>query len=330
MINKIQSKICNKNLEGFVFNASGINNEVLAQLQKIHNSGSAVVMLKSCTLEQRKGNLPPKYLVKSSLIPGCTFNSMGLPNKGIEQSLEYIDTLKKEAKKPIFVSTVGVEDPLKENQILITKIQKQGLADFIEVNLSCPNIEHSSNKTTGKTNIKTGVLAYDFESLEKMVTQLAKIQGPAKIGFKLPPYTDSSQFEIVSQILLGSKASFISSINTLPALVINPEKESVVIKPKKGQGGLGGDFIKPLALYNVHQFFERIGDTIDIIGVGGIRTGSDAFEYALAGAKCVQVGSAFAQEGVGIFSKIHTELKSILDQKGYQNIQEVIGKLKFL
>ena len=103
MINKIQSKICQKNLEGFVFNASGINNEVLTQLQKIHNSDSAVVMFKSCTLDQRKGNLPPKYLVKSSLIPGCTFNSMGLPNKGIEQNLEYISMLKKETEKPIIL-----------------------------------------------------------------------------------------------------------------------------------------------------------------------------------------------------------------------------------
>ena len=114
MTNKIQSKICQKTLNGFAFNASGINNEVLTQLQKVHDSDSAVVMLKSCTLKPRKGNLPPKYLVKSNLIPGCTFNSMGLPNKGIQQNLEYIKKLKEEGEKPVFVSIAGVENPLEE------------------------------------------------------------------------------------------------------------------------------------------------------------------------------------------------------------------------
>jgi dihydroorotate dehydrogenase (fumarate) len=318
MSNLNQTKFSGKNFSGFCLNASGVNNEIYKQLQKIADSGASSVMFKSCSIEPRKGNQAPKYIVKSPLIPGCTFNSMGLPNKGLEENLKYIQDLKEYTDKPLFISIVGIQDPLEEKIKLVEAIQKQGLADFIEVNLSCPNVEGE------------GILAYDFVQLPKYIKTLTEISGPVKVGFKLPPYTDVSQFSLVSKILLDSSTSFISSINTLPGLVIDPKKGSTVIKPKNGQGGLAGDYIKPIALYNVRQFFERVGDKIDIIGVGGVRSGSDAFEYLLAGASLVQVGTAFAHEGVGVFDKINFELAEILEEKGYSSILEARGKLRFL
>lgn len=314
----LSTQIANIKLDGYAFNASGINNEVLKQLEKIAQSDSAVVMFKSCSLEPRKGNPNPKYIVKSDLIPGCTFNSMGLPNKGIEANLEFIQELKKQTQKPICFSTVGLENPLQENLELVQKVQAQGLADLIEINLSCPNIEGE------------GILGYDFKSLKTMITELSQVQGSAKIGFKLPPYTDVTQFSQVAEILLNSKTSFITSINTLPGLVIDPKKASTVIKPKNGQGGLGGDFLKPLALYNVRQFYERLEGKISIIGVGGIKNGSDAFEFLLAGADSVQVGTGMAHEGLGVFEKIHTELSAILQENGFGSVGEAKGRLKFL
>jgi dihydroorotate dehydrogenase (fumarate) len=314
----LATKIADVELQKFAFNASGINNEILKQLQKIAASDSAAVMFKSCTLEPRKGNENPKYIVKSDLIPGCTFNSMGLPNKGLEANLEFIKNLKETTHKPVIFSSVGIQNPLQENKEIITRVQEQGLVDLIEVNLSCPNIEGE------------GVLGYDFNSLEKMITDLSQIPGKAKIGFKLPPYTDISHFSKVSKILLNSQTAFITSINTLPGLVIDPVKGSTIIKPKEGQGGLGGIFLKPLALYNVRQFYQRLENKISIIGVGGIASGSDAFEFLLAGADAVQVGSGLAHYGLDVFEKIHLELEQILTEKGYKNLLEAKGKLKLL
>ena len=34
--------------------------------------------------------------------------------------------------------------------------------------------------------------------------------------------------------------------------------ESVVIRPKNGFGGIGGEYIKPTALANVHAFYQRL------------------------------------------------------------------------
>jgi len=320
----LQTSVAGIKLPKYAFNACGINNQVLKQLQKIADSDSSAVMFKSCSIESRKGNDAPKYIVKSNLIPGCTFNGMGLPNDGVKKNLEYIQELKTYTQKPLIMSTVGIENPMQENLELVKSFQEQGLIDLIEVNLSCPNIELCA-AAKGQ-----GVLGYDLESVEKIIKELSQIDGPAKVGLKLPPYTDIPQFVKVSEILLNSKIAFISSTNTLPGLVIDPVKQSTVIKPKQGQGGLGGDYIKPISLYNVRQFFERLKGKISIIGVGGIRSGNDAFEYLLAGADAVQIGTGFAQEGIGIFKKVHKELENILQEKGYSSIADAKGKLNFL
>ncbi len=312
------TKISGINFSSFVFNASGVNNEILKQLQKIADSKSGAVVFKSCSVEPRKGNQPPKYIVKSDLIPGCTFNSMGLPNKGLQENLSFVKELKNYTDKPLIMSIVGINNPLAENLEMVKAFQEQAIIDMIEVNLSCVNIE-------GK-----GVLGYDFESVAIMVKELTKVKGKAKIGFKLPPYTDVNQFDRIAKILLSSTTSFVSSVNTLPGLIIDPDKGSTVIKPKQGQGGLGGDYIRPIALYNVRQLYERLANKIDIIGIGGVKSGKHAFEFLLAGASGVQVGSAFAHEGLEIFDKINSELQKILEAKKYTTIAEAKGQLKFL
>lgn len=53
----------------------------------------------------------------------------------------------------------------------------------------------------------------------------------------------------------------------------------MVIRPKNGFGGIGGEYIKPTALANVHAFYQRLKPEIQIIGTGGVLTGRDAFEH---------------------------------------------------
>jgi dihydroorotate dehydrogenase (fumarate) len=316
----LKTKIANQELSGFVYNASGINNEIYPQLQKIAESGSAAVLLKSTTLEPRGGNENPKYIVKSKFIPGCTFNSMGLPNKGIEKTFEFIKQLKKldlPFKKPIIISISGLS--LLENISLLQKIKQNTEIDLIEINLSCPNI------------IGKSLVGYDSQQIENLLKEIQKLELKIPFGLKLPAYFDLFNFDILSKLFLKYGVSFIVSINTLGnTLVIDPQKESTIIKPKNGLGGLGGDYLKPVALGNVHNFYLRLKDKISIIGVGGVRNGLDAFEFLLCGADAVQIGTTFAQEGIGAFTKINKELQEILDAKNYLSLNQAKGKLKYI
>ena len=50
---------------------------------------------------------------------------------------------------------------------------------------------------------------------------------------------------------------FLTCINSIGnGLVINPETDTVVIKPKNGFGGIGGSCIKATALANVRKFYR--------------------------------------------------------------------------
>lgn len=313
----LSTTVAGVRLNGFAYNACGVNDEVLPQLLKISSSDSAAILLKSVSINPRKGNESPKYVVKSPLIPGGTLNSIGLSNKGLEQNLEYLKILKSETNKPVFVSLTNFSD--EENLELLKSFQKQNLADLIELNVSCPNVGTK------------GLLGYYPKKLDDYLSKIDEVKTGIPLGLKLPPYLEEVHFDEVSEVILKHKIDFIVCCNTLGnALVIDPVKESVLIKPNYGRGGLGGSYLKPIALANVNSFYRRLKGKVDIVGAGGVLKGTDAFEYLLAGSCSVQVGTGFAQQGIGIFKKIHDELKKILESKSYKNLNQVIGSLKFI
>ena len=306
-----QTKIAGIEIDSYIFNASGIKDGTLEELEEIGKSKSSAIMLKSCTIEPRDGNEEPREV---NLSLGY-FQSEGLPNLGYKKYLSIIPKLKK-YKKPIIASVVGFS--LEEYRILVKAFQESDV-DLIEVNLSCPNI------------VEEGLpIVYDFEKIEELLDKISDL-GEKPIGLKLPPYLCHVLQEKMTDLITEYNIPFISSINSVGnTLIIDPEKETTLIKPQKGFGGLSGDYVKPIALGNVRRFYELLKDKTSIIGVGGVKTGQDAFEFLLAGADAVQVGTAFEKEGVNCFGRINKELEEILQQKDYNSIEEVKGKLKYL
>ena len=68
-------------------------------------------------------------------------------------------------------------------------------------------------------------------------------------------------------------------------LVVDPDLESVVIKPKHGFGGIG-DFIKPTALANVHNFILCWIKAFRLLAVAALKPQHGWVEHILCGAKC--------------------------------------------
>ena len=149
------------------------------------------------------------------------------------------------------------------------------------------------------------------------------------LGIKLPPYFDIVHFDQAATIFNKYPLKFVNCVNSIGnGLYI--EDESVVIRPKNGFGGIGGQYIKPTALANVHAFYQRLKPEIQIIGTGGVLTGRDAFEHILCGASMVQVGTTLHKEGVAAFERITSELKDIMEEKGYESLEDFRGKLKYI
>ncbi|MBI5002580.1 dihydroorotate oxidase [Candidatus Woesearchaeota archaeon] len=299
-------------LETYFFNASGPKCTTIEHLEALGASKSGVILSKSCTYEPREGNPEPRY---KELNLG-SINSMGLPNLGYMKYGEFAPILKNKFKKPYLVSVSGLK--LEDNMKIINHLNTIPEIDAYEVNLSCPNI-------VGKPQV-----CYDFEQTEVVLREITKIS-KKPLGVKLSPYFDFVHFEQMAAILNKYNIKFVTCINSVGnALFIDPETESVVIKPKGGFGGLGGAYIKPIALANVRKFRELLRADIDIIGVGGIQTGVDAFEFLLAGASAVQVGTTLQKEGPTCFERLDNELRLFLEKKGYASIDDAKGKLKIL
>ncbi len=306
----ISTQIAGIKLETCVFNASGPNDVTLGELETVAKSASSAITMKSCTLKPRKGNPEPRY----HDLPEGSINSMGLPNLGYKEYIRLASILKSKYNKPIVASISGLA---LEDNIIIFKAFNESKADLIEFNPGSPN-------TIGKPT-----MGYDFEYLDRSLNEVTKIC-KKPVGIKLPPYFDFVHFEEVAKIIKKHKVAYISSINSIGnALVIDPVKEQVAIKPKGGFGGLGGKYIKYTTLANVRKFHELLPN-VPIVGCGGIYSGIDVFELVLAGATAVQLGTIFMQEGPSCFKRIQDELRGYMKSKGYKSLGDFRGKLKTL
>jgi dihydroorotate dehydrogenase (fumarate) len=55
---------------------------------------------------------------------------------------------------------------------------------------------------------------------------------------------------------------------------------------------------------------------LDVIGVGGVSSGTEAHAVLRSGIKAIQIGSAVVREGVGVFARLKRELADSLESRG--------------
>ena len=307
----LRTQIAGFSFDNCLMNAAGVACMTVEELEEVRQSAAGSFVTKTATLEARMGNPEPRYRD----VPLGSINSMGLPNQGIDYYLDYLLSLQEsQPERTFFLSLVGMSPD--ETHTLLKKVQNSGFKGITELNLSCPNVP-------GKPQI-----AYDFETTERILGE-AFSYFDKPLGIKLPPYFDIVHFDQAAEVFNRHPLKFVNCVNSIGnGMYI--EDESVVIRPKNGFGGIGGEYIKPTALANVHAFYQRLNPSIQIIGTGGVYTGRDAFEHILCGASMVQIGTALHQQGVEIFERISLGLKAIMAKKGYEKLEDFKGKLKYL
>lgn len=296
-----------------IFNASGPACTTLEELEMLWKSESSAIMMKSCSLEPRDGNPEPRYRD----VPLWSINSMWLPNLWYKKYIEFSHILKEKYNKPIIASVVWFTPD--DFQIITKAFQETSSVDMIEVNLSCPNVVWKPQ------------IAYDFETADKIIS-LVESLWDKPIWIKLPPYFDPSHTDSMSEVIKKHpKIKFITCINSVwNTLIIDPEREEPLIKPKWWFWWLWWDYIKPVALANVRAFYKNLWDKVTIIWVGGISTWIDVFEFMLAWASLVQIWTVFVKEWIDSFDRIKKEFVDYTEKKQKKSYDEIIWKLKEL
>lgn len=261
------------------------------------------IILKSVTVEPRKGNSEPRIWETSSGM----LNSIGLENVGIEALVDEVLPTLSDLGLPIFASIAG--DTVRAFARLGAKLEGAKGIVGIEVNVSCPNVERGG--------IQFGV----DPGATKAVVMAVRENCSLPIFVKLSAAVTS--IALVAEAAGQAGAFGLSLVNTVPGLAIDHERR----RPRLGAitGGLSGPAIKPIALKAVWDCYRATG--LPIIGGGGIYDSVDAVEFILAGATAVSVGSAIFQNPERALAIVEG-LPDAIQQAGATSAKELIGALR--
>lgn len=300
-MSNLSVKICGVNFKNPVIAASGTFGfgREYNELYDISLVGG--VSTKGLTMEPRTGNPVPRIAEGKSVI----LNAVGLQNPGVEQFIkDDLDWLK--SKTTVVANVAG--RTLEDYENICARLD--GLADMIELNISCPNV-------------RAGGMALGIkpENVEE-VTRLCKAQlKKTPLIVKLSPNVESIATNARAAERGG--ADCISLINTLTGMVIDIERRRPVIA--NNTGGVSGAGIMPIALRMVYEAAHAV--EIPVIGMGGITCGKDAIAFMMAGARAVQVGTANFTDGYAI-PRIVKEMDEWLESHGIGDVNEIVDTLK--
>jgi dihydroorotate dehydrogenase (NAD+) catalytic subunit len=262
---------------------------------------------KSITAKPRKGNPTPRIVETDSGM----LNAIGLANIGLDRFIEEKLPILEQMSAAVFVNVAGqtIDDYVTVAERLSSE---KAIAGF-ELNISCPNVK--------KGGISFGT---DPVQVKEITTAVKNAVGQKTLMVKLSPaVTDIS---VIARAAIEAGADALSLVNTFTAMVIDTESRKPVLANRTG--GLSGPAIKPIAVYLINKVYNEVtkGSGIPILGMGGIRTTSDAVEFIIAGASSVAIGTAnFIEPGSA--GKIVEGIKKYCDRYNITNINELIGTL---
>lgn len=272
--------------------------EELIDLKKL-----GAIVTKSVTLEEKRGNPPPRIVETSSGI----LNSIGLENVGLERFIKEKLVFLKKLKIPVIVSIAA--ETLEDYVKLAKRLNKEDIAG-IELNVSCPNVKSENNLT----------FAQNKDELGKIVKAVRRITDLSLITKLSPNVTDIK--EIAKEAEAGGSDA-ISLVNTFLSTAIDIEKREPVLG--NFIGGLSGPAIKPIALRMVYE----VANTVDIsvIGMGGIMNAEDALEFLICGADAISVGTGnFIDPRITL--KIIEGIREYMRDHQMKSLSDLIGSLR--
>lgn len=280
---------------GFDKNASAING--FAQL------GFSFIEVGTVTPLAQEGN--PKPRIFRLPHAQAIVNRLGFNNEGIENLMNNIEA--SQHTIPLGINIGKNKNTTNENALndyakCLKKTRK--LADYVVVNVSSPN-------TPGLRNLQHP------SELKYLLTALREIAKNTKLFVKIAPDINDEQLRTIVETTIECNFNGIVATNT------TIQKPDVELPFERETGGLSGAPLKELALQITRKTREICGNTLEIIGVGGIFTGKDLFERIKAGANACQIYTALIYRGPFAVRTILQELLQTMDEAGIENITQL-------
>ena len=276
----------------------------------------------SVTLEPRKGNRRPWFhrLPKTKSVVVYA----GMPNYGLETISRYVTKNRSRVKEmPTVVSVAVIANKSTKDQFgpcvsedLIIKdvkkaveyIVKHQLASVVEINISCPN--------AGKEPF-----IYP-ETLDMLLREMDGVERNVPFWIKMPHLYDMQQFDSLLQTIVKHNIQGVTVANLVKDRTMVTIKDPLTDKIR---GGLSGEPTREHSLELIRHAYQKYGDRLTIIGVGGIFTTEDAYAKIRAGASLVGLITGLFFEGPQLVGHINRELVTLLKNDGFSHISEAVG-----
>ncbi|MDC0903818.1 quinone-dependent dihydroorotate dehydrogenase [Pelagibacteraceae bacterium] len=279
---------------------------------EVYNSlfklGFGFVEVGTITPKGQLGNPKPRIfrLEKDQAL----INRLGFNNDGSEIVARRISENK---PKGILGINIGPnrETKNKSDDFYLCLIKLYHYADYITINISSPNTDGLRN--FHKENSMTELL----EGLNKIKKE-KNIKKPLVI--KLSPDIEENDISNIIEVINKYKIDGIIISNTT-----DQNRKNLSDIKKNEIGGLSGQPIKDISTNLIKKFYKETKKKIKIIGVGGIDSGSSAFEKITAGADLIQLYTGMVYKGPGIVKEIKKELISILKNEKIKKISDAVG-----
>src|SRR5271155_3196240 len=232
----------------------------------------------------------------------CNRGGLDTPENLKNRGVEYFQSIAGELasrNKRIIGSVVGASE---EEFVEVAKMLERAGVNIVELNLADDYVTKS---------------VAPFASFERLKSLLGRVRGETGcvLAVKVPP---RAPFEprAIADLFKSMRIAIAVCANDLPREI------SVDLANATVEGA-------SRTLSQAHAFFKESENLLDVVAVGGINTGGDAYLAHLTGAIAVQVGSALMKEGAGALGRIDRELDTQLAEHGHKSVSEIVGKVRF-
>ncbi|MCO4473851.1 dihydroorotate dehydrogenase B [Streptococcus infantarius subsp. infantarius] len=298
--NRLAVKLPGLDLKNPIIPASGCFGfgQEYAKYYDLDKLGS--IMIKATTKDARFGNPTPRV----AETPSGMLNAIGLQNPGVDVVLsEKLPWLAEHFPElPIIANVAGFSND--EYAYVSEKISKAPNVKAIELNISCPNVDHGNH----------GLLIGQVPELAYAAVKASVENSDVPVYVKLTPSV--ADITTVAKAVEEAGATGFTMINTLVGMRFDLKTRKPIIA--NGTGGMSGPAVFPVALKLIRQVAQS--SDLPIIGMGGVDSAEAAIEMMIAGASAIGVGTANFSDPYAC-PNIIDRLPEVMDQYGITDLE---------
>ena len=265
------------------------------------------IMIKATTQHARFGNPTPRV----AETPSGMLNAIGLQNPGVDAVLADKLTWLEEhyPDLPIIANVAGFSND--EYAYVSEKISQAPNVKAIELNISCPNVDHGN----------AGLLIGQVPELAYEAVKASVENSAVPVYVKLTPSV--ADITTVAKAVEEAGATGFTMINTLVGTRYDLATRKPIIA--NGQGGMSGPAVFPVALKLIRQV--ALASDLPIIGMGGVDSAEAAIEMMIAGASAIGVGTANFTDPYACPTIIE-DLPRVMDRYGIADLESLRAEVR--